>query len=57
MHLARSFRSLSDESRALELLNRYETRFSREYLRALTCFKTPRADKKRERADCSGSTT
>ena len=34
-HLARSFRSLADESRAMELLNRYETRYSREYLRAL----------------------
>jgi hypothetical protein len=44
MHCARSFRSLADESRALELLNRYEVRFSREYLRALACFKGHRAD-------------
>ena len=41
---ARSFRSLADESSAIELLNRYETRFSREYLRALACFKSHRAD-------------
>ncbi|MGA2715747.1 MAG: hypothetical protein ABSG41_21815, partial [Bryobacteraceae bacterium] len=41
---ARSFRSLADESRAMELLNRYETRFSREYLRALASFKSHRAD-------------
>jgi hypothetical protein len=45
-HHARSFRSLADESRAIELLNRYETRFSREYLRALACFKGHRADNK-----------
>ncbi len=34
-HLARTFRALADESNVLHLLNRYETRFSREYQRAL----------------------
>ena len=36
-HLARTFRTLADESQVLHLLNRYETRFSREYTRALAC--------------------
>jgi hypothetical protein len=49
--LTRSFRSLSDESRSIELLNRYESRYSREYQRALACFKSHRADKQRERAE------
>jgi hypothetical protein len=49
-HLTRSFRSLSDQSRALELLNRYETRYSREYRHALACFRDHRADMRRERA-------
>lgn len=51
--LTRSFRSLSDESRSMELLNRYETRYSREYQRALACFKSHRADKKKERAEAA----
>ena len=50
-HLARSFRSLSDESRALELLNRYETRFSREFQRALACMKNHQTDKRRQRLE------
>ena len=41
-HLAHSFRSLADQSHALELLNRYETRYGREYLRALGCFNNQR---------------
>jgi hypothetical protein len=48
--LTRSFRTLSDESHALELLNRYESRYSREYRNALACFKNHREDMKRERA-------
>jgi hypothetical protein len=55
--LTQSFRSLSDESRAMELLNRYESRYSREYQRALACFKNHRADKQpiniRERAEAA----
>ncbi|HEX4134089.1 MAG TPA: hypothetical protein VHY84_05655 [Bryobacteraceae bacterium] len=39
MHAALAFKSLSDDSRALELLNRYEGRFSREYLRTLIYYK------------------
>jgi hypothetical protein len=55
--LTRSFRSLSDESRAMELLNRYESRYSREYQRALACFKSHRADKQRERAEAAARKT
>lgn len=33
--LARSFSALADGSNVLELLSRYEVRFSREYLRAV----------------------
>ena len=48
--LARSFRSLSDESRSLELLHRYDTRYSRDYQSALDGFKSHRADKAAARA-------
>jgi hypothetical protein len=33
----------------MELLNRYESRYSREYRNALACFKNQRADMKRMR--------
>jgi hypothetical protein len=46
IQLARSFRSLSDQSRALELLNRYETRLSREFQRALACVKDQQIGKR-----------
>jgi len=52
-HLAHSFRSLADESHALELLNRYETRYGREYLRALGCFNNQR-DRKTARREAKG---
>jgi hypothetical protein len=39
-HLARTLRALADESQVLHLLNRYETRFSREYTPALACATT-----------------
>jgi hypothetical protein len=39
MHTALAFTSLSDDSHALELLNRYEVRYSREYHRILIYFK------------------
>jgi hypothetical protein len=55
--LTRSFRSLSDESRSMERLNRYESRYSREYQRALACFKSHRADKHRERAEAAARQT
>lgn len=32
--MARAFRTLSDDSRSLELINRYEARYDRQYLRA-----------------------
>ena len=32
---ALAFRALSDESRSLELMNRYETRYDRQFARAL----------------------
>jgi hypothetical protein len=48
-HLTRSFRSLSDETRALELLNRNGSRYCREYRNALACFKNHREDIRRAR--------
>ena len=33
--VARAFRSLADDSRTLDLLNRYETRFDRQFARSL----------------------
>ncbi|HEX4138299.1 MAG TPA: hypothetical protein VHY84_27055 [Bryobacteraceae bacterium] len=47
MHTALAFKSLSDDSRSLELLNRYEGRFSREFLRTLTYYKDRREGKKK----------
>ena len=52
-HLAHSFRSLADQSHALELLNRYETHYGREYLRALGCFNNQR-DRKTARREAKG---
>ncbi len=52
-HLARTFRTLADESQVLHLLNRYETRFSREYTRALACAtaqRTLREQRERQQA-------
>ena len=49
-HLAHSFRSLADQSHALELLKRCETRYGREYLRALGCFNSQRDRKSRSSA-------
>lgn len=46
--LARTFRSLADHSNVLELLGRYETRFSREYTRALACLRQNRDRKNTE---------
>ena len=43
---ALAFRALCDETRALELLNRYESRFDRQYQRALANFNAHR-DRKR----------
>jgi len=48
MHTALAFTALSDHSRALELLNRYEVRYSREYQRTLICFKAQRAERIRD---------
>jgi hypothetical protein len=45
MHTALAFASLSDDSRALELLNRYEVRYSREYQRTLVYFHAQRAER------------
>jgi hypothetical protein len=47
MDFARSFRTLADETRSLDVLNRYEARFSRQYLRALASFNSHREGKKR----------
>ena len=43
---ALAFRALSDQSRSLELMNRYETRFERQYARALDRFLDFRARRK-----------
>ena len=41
---ARAFRTLSDESHSLDLLNRYETRIDRQYFRSLNSLLKRRAD-------------
>ena len=43
-----AFRTLTDDSRALELLNRYDTRFERQFRAALTAFLTLRAKRRTE---------
>jgi hypothetical protein len=48
MHAALAFTNLSDHSRALELLNRYETRYAREYQRTLIYYKSQRAERERK---------
>ena len=48
---ARAFRALSDESRSLELLNRYEARYDRQYQRALASFKAHRASAEIQNAE------
>jgi hypothetical protein len=40
---SRAFRALSDETRSVELLSRYELRYDRQYQRALTAFRSHRA--------------
>jgi hypothetical protein len=45
---ALAFRALSDESRAQELLNRYEARYDRQYQRALNGLRAYRADRRRD---------
>jgi hypothetical protein len=42
---ALAFRSLSDESRSLELMNRYETRFARQFIRSHQCLLNLRANR------------
>jgi hypothetical protein len=42
MHTALAFTFLCDHTRTLELLNRYEVRYSREYHRTLVYFKAQR---------------
>ncbi|HEY3825459.1 MAG TPA: hypothetical protein VGL82_12925 [Bryobacteraceae bacterium] len=48
---ALAFRALSDESRAQELLNRYEARYDRQYQRALNGLRTYRADRRKDEKD------
>ena len=43
-----AFRSLTDESRTLELLNRYEARFERQFRAALTALLNLRAKRRTE---------
>jgi hypothetical protein len=46
MHTALAFASLCDNSLALERLNRYEVRYSRDYQRTLLYFKALRAERR-----------
>jgi hypothetical protein len=48
---ARAFRAMSDESRAQELLNRYESRYDRQYQRAFNGLRAYRADKRKDERD------
>ena len=43
-----AFRSLTDDTRTLELLNRYEARFERQFRAALTAFQNLRAKRRAE---------
>ena len=52
-YTALAFRAMSDESRAQELLNRYETRCSREFQRALHCVKNHQTEKRRQRQEAA----
>ena len=47
MHTSLAFTTLSDKSRALELLNRYEVRYSREYHRTLVYYNAQRAERRK----------
>jgi hypothetical protein len=47
-YTALAFRALSDESRAQELLNRYEARYDRQYQRALNGLRAYRADRRKD---------
>ena len=52
-----ALRTLADDSRILELLNRYDTRFERQFRNALTAFLNLRAKRRaEERADASSGT-
>jgi hypothetical protein len=50
-YTALAFRALSDESRAQELLNRYESRYDRQYQRALNGLRAYRADKRKDQRE------
>jgi hypothetical protein len=47
-YTARAFRAMSDESRAQELLNRYESRYDRQYERAMNGLRAYRAEKRKD---------
>jgi hypothetical protein len=47
-YTALAFRAMSDESRAQELLNRYEARYDRQYQRAMNGLRAYRADRKKD---------
>jgi len=48
IYTALAFRALSDESRAHELLNRYEARYDRQYQPALNGLRAYRADRRKD---------
>jgi hypothetical protein len=47
-YTALAFRAMSDESRAEELLNRYESRYDRQYQRAMNGLRAYRTDRKKD---------
>ena len=47
-YTALAFRAMSDESRAQELLNRYESRYDRQYQRAMNGLRAYRAEKRED---------
>src|SRR5580698_6546183 len=47
-YTALAFRAMSDESRAQELLNRYEARYDRQYQRALNGLRAHRAERRKD---------
>jgi hypothetical protein len=54
-YTALAFRAMSDESRAQELLNRYESRYDRQYQRAMNGLRAYRADRKQDEREARRS--
>jgi hypothetical protein len=54
-YTALAFRAMNDESRAQELLNRYESRYDRQYQRAMNGLRAYRADRKKDEKEARRS--